>query len=120
MLMGCQLTGFEHGRALKLFGLPAAHTDQMVVVAMGCTGQLKAPASFGQFELLQQSHRTEQPQGSIHRGQGHALIAAQQALMDLFGTEVGPLTDALEQGQHPLALRGQPLPTVMQAGAQAA
>ena len=40
--------------------------------------------------------------------------------MDLFGTEVGPLTDALEQGQHPLTLRGQPLPAVMQARAQAA
>ena len=40
--------------------------------------------------------------------------------MDLFGAEVGPLANALEQGQHPLALRGQSLPPVMQAGAQAA
>ncbi len=40
--------------------------------------------------------------------------------MDLFGAEVRPLADALKQGQHPLALGGQPLPTVVQAGAQAA
>jgi hypothetical protein len=40
--------------------------------------------------------------------------------VNFFGTEVGPFADALEQGQHALALRSQPLATVMQAGAQAA
>jgi hypothetical protein len=119
VLSGRQLTGLEHGCALKLFGLAAADTDQMVVVAMGCPGQLKAPTALGQLKLLQQSHRTEQPQGAVDRGQRHPLVAAQQPLVNRLGAEMGPLSEALKQGQDPLTLRGQSLTAVMQAGAQA-
>ena len=112
-------TGLEHGLALEFLGVAAAHTHQMVVVAVGIAGQLKTAAALGQLELLEQAHRTEQPQGAIHRGQRHPLLAAQQALVHLFRTEMAALADALEQGQHPLPLGREPLTAIVQAGTQA-
>ncbi len=86
---------------------------------MGITGQLKPPAPLGEFQLLQQTHRAQQPQRAVHRGQRHPLLVAQKTLVHLFGTEVSAFADPLKQGEHPLALGREPLATVVQAGAQA-
>ena len=113
------LPRLEHRRIFKFLSAAAADTHQMVVVAVGITGQLKAASTLGQLEFLEQAHRTEQPQGAVHRGKRHPLLAAQQALVHLFRTEMAALADALKQGQHPLALGRQPLAAIVQAGAKA-
>ena len=91
----------------------------MMVIAVGITSELKAPASLGELELLQQTHRAQQPQRAVHRGQRHPLLVAQETLVHLFSTEVRSLADPLKQGKHPLALGREPLATVVQAGAEA-
>lgn len=119
MVPGGLFAGLEHLGVLKLFGAAAAHTHQVVMVAVGIAGELKATPPLGQLQFLQQPHRAQQPQGSIHGGQRHPLLTAQQALVHLFGTQMAALTDALKQGQHALALGGQPLATIVEAIAQA-
>ena len=116
---GSLLAGLQHLGVLKLFGAAAAHAHQVVMVAVGIAGQLKAASPLRKLQLLQQAHRAQQAQGAVHRGQRHPLLTAQQALVHLFGTQMAALTDALEQGQHALALGGEPLATIVKAGAQA-
>jgi hypothetical protein len=119
-MAACRLfPGLEHRLAFEFLGLTAAHTDQMVVIAVVIVaGELETAPTFGQFQLPQQIHRTEQPQGPVDRCQRDPLIASQEPLMHLLGTEVTAFTDALEQGQHPLPLGGQPLAAAMQRAAQ--
>ena len=114
------LTGGEHRPALELLGAAAAHAHQVVVIGMGVAGQLEAAAPFGQFQLLEKAHRTEQPQGAVDGGQRHPLTGTQQALVDFLGTEVAALADAFKQGEDPLALGREPLAAVVEAGAQGA
>ena len=119
MQTGCLFTGLQNREAFKFLGLAAAHTHQVVVITViVVAGQFKPPTTFRQLELPQQLHRTEQPQGAIHRGQRHPLLGPQQALMDLFGTEVTAFTDPLKQRQHPLPLGGESLSPAMQGAAQ--
>ncbi len=127
MGLGGAGTRRQHGPILKLLGASAAHADQMVVVAMlGIPRQLEAAPAIGEFQLLQQLQGAEQPQGSIHRGQGHTTGWASrtdargvaQTLVHVFGAEVAASTDLLEQGQHPLPLGGEALAPLMQAAAQ--
>ena len=116
MAAGRRLARRQHLGIFKLFGAATAHTHQVMVVAMGITGQLKAASPFGQLQLLQQAHGAEQPQGAIHRGQRNPGLGSQQALMHLLGAEMTALAQALKQPQHPLALGGEPLAAIMQAG----
>ena len=118
MLNSRRVTSREHGFAFKFFRASAAHTDQMVMVPVGISGQLKAPASLRKLKLLKQPHGTQQTQGAIHGGQGYPLLGPQEPLVNLFSTEMGPLTNALKQGQNPLPLRGEPLTTIMEAATE--
>jgi len=128
MGLGGVRTRRQHGSILKFLGPPTAHADQMVVVAMlGIPRQLEAAPAIGKFQFLQQLQGAEQPQGSIHRGQGDAArwarrtdggLGAAQALVHVFGAEVAARADLLEQGQHPLPLGGEALAPLMQAAAQ--
>ena len=113
------LPRLEHRRIFKFLSAAAAHAHQMVMVAMGVTGQLKAAPTLGQLQLLQQPHGAQQPQGAVHRGQRYPLLAPEQALVHLFSSQVATFTDALEQGQHTLPLGREPLTAIVQAGAQA-
>lgn len=108
----------QHHGTLELLGAPATHTDQVMVIAVGITGQLEATPPFGQFQFPQQLHRTEQPQGAVHGGQRHPFVRTQEALMDFLGAEVTAFTDPLEQREHLLPLGREPLASPMQAGAQ--
>ena len=51
------LASLEHGLTLEFLGVAAAHTHQMVMVAVVViTGQLEAAATFGKLQLPQQLH----------------------------------------------------------------
>jgi hypothetical protein len=89
-----------------------------MVVAVGIAGELKATATLGEFQLLEQAHATEKPEGSVHGGKGHPLLGTQQSLVNLLSTEVTAFSNPLKQGQHPLALGGQTLTAVMKTGLQ--
>ena len=91
----------------------------MVVMGVGITGQLKTAPPLGQLELLQQPQGTEQPQTAVHGGQRHPAIAAAQTLVHVLSAQMTALAELLEQGQHLLALGGEPLAPLMQAAAQA-
>ena len=91
----------------------------MVVMGVGITGQLKTAPPLGQLELLQQPQGTEQPQTAVHGGQRHPPIAAAQTLVHVLSAQMTALAELLEQGQHLLALGGEPLAPLMQAAAQA-
>ncbi len=118
MAFGRLQASLQHRGVFKFLGVAAAHADQVVVIPMVIPRQLKA-AAFGVVELLQAPHRAEQPQGAIHRGQGHPLFAEQQPLVDVFSAEVAALAEALEQIQYALALGGEALTAVVEAAAQA-
>jgi hypothetical protein len=90
----------------------------MVVITVGITGQLVAPATFREFQFLEQAHGTQEPQGAVHGCQGHPLLLGQKPLMHLFGTEVAAGTALLKQGEHPLALGSEPLAAIVEGGAQ--
>ena len=111
-------TGRQFAALLELDDAAAAHADQVVMVPVGLAGQLEATPSLRQLELLQQTHRTEQPQGAVHGGQRDAALAAAQPLMHVLGAEVTAGAYLLEQGQHPLPLGREPLAAVVQAAAQ--
>jgi hypothetical protein len=116
---GSLLTRHQHGPTFKFLGATAAHADQMVVMGVGITGQLKAAPSIGQFELLEQPEGTEQPQTAVHGGQRHPAIATEQAVVHVLSAEVSALAELLEQGEHLLALGGEALAPLMEAAAQA-
>jgi hypothetical protein len=78
----------------------------MMVVAVGISGELEAPATLGEFQLLEQAHATEKPESSVHGGEGHPLLGTQKPLVHLLSTEVTAFADPLKQGQHTLALGG--------------
>ena len=90
----------------------------MMVVAVGIAGELKATATLGEFQLLEQAHATEKPEGSVHGGEGHPLLGTQKPLVHLLSTEVTAFANPLKQGQHTLALGGQTLTAVMKTGLQ--
>ena len=109
----------KHGGIFKLLDATAAHADQVMVVAVIVARQLKASPALGKFQLLQQTHPAQQPQRAIDRRQRHLLPLEPQALMGFLRTEVAPLSQALEQLQHPLPLGSEPLASVVEAAAQA-
>ena len=47
------LPRLEHRRIFKFLSATTADTHQMVMVAVGVTGQLKAAPTLGQLQLLQ-------------------------------------------------------------------
>jgi len=116
--LGGLLTRHQHGATFKFLSATAAHADQMVVMGVGITGQLKAAPAIRQLELLQQPQGTEQSQTAVHGGQRHPTIAAEQAVVHVLSTQMTALAELLEQGQHLLALGGEPLAPLMQAAAQ--
>lgn len=109
MQAGGRLTGLYHQGIFKLLCAPTYGTDQMVVVMLLCGGQLKTATALGQFQLPQQVHGAEQPQGAIHRGQGYLAIGPQQLQVHIFCAQVMAATNALKQIQHPLPLGGESL-----------
>jgi hypothetical protein len=90
----------------------------MMVVAVGISGELKTTAALREFQLLKQAHATEQPEGSVHGGEGYPLLGTQKPLMHLLSTKVTAFPNALKQGQNPLALGGQALTAIVKAGPQ--
>jgi len=89
-----------------------------MVVAVGITGELKAPPPLGKLQLLQQAHPTEQPEGSVNGGKGYPLLGTQKPLVHLLGTQVTPFPNPFKQGQNPLALGRQTLAAIMKTGPQ--
>jgi len=112
------VSGLEHGFRFEFLRAATAHAHQMVVITTGIAGELEPATTLRQLQLLEQPHGGEQPQGAIHGGQGHPLLVAQQALVHLLGAEMAALTDSLEQGQHTLPLGGEPVPAIVEGGAQ--
>ena len=90
----------------------------MMVVSVGITGELKATATLREFELLQQPHATEEPEGSVDGGEGHPLLGTQKPLVHLLRPQVTAFANPLKQGQHPLALGGQTLTAIMKTDPQ--
>jgi hypothetical protein len=90
----------------------------MMVVAVRITGELKAPTTFREFQLLQQAHATEKPKGSVHGGEGDPFLGTQKPLVHLFSTQVTAFPNPFKQGQNTLTLGGQPLAAIMKTGSQ--
>lgn len=61
MVLGGELASQKHGGILEFLGAAAAHTHEMVVVAVRVTGQFVTSPPLGKLQLLEQLHRTEQP-----------------------------------------------------------
>ena len=59
----------------KFLSPPASDTNQMVMIMVIISGQLKALAPFWQLQLPQQIHGGEQPQRAVHGGQRDPGIA---------------------------------------------
>ena len=118
MAVGGGVAGGEHGGILELLRAAAADTDQMVMIAVAGAGELEAPTTLRQLQLLQQPHRAQQPQGAVHRRQRNPPLGAQQPLMHLLGAEMAAFTKPLEQIKDALALRREPLASVVETGPQ--
>jgi hypothetical protein len=118
MVLGGKLASQKHSGILEFLGAATAHTHEMMVVAVSVTGQFVTSPPLRKLQLLKQLHRTEQPQGAVHRGQRHPFLLAEEALMNLLGAQVAAGSDLLKQAEHPLALGGEPLPPVMEGRAQ--